>query len=250
MLGGGSNLLIADGGVPGLVLRVRGGSARRIGPGAVRADAGMTVNGLVRWTIQRGLAGLETWAGTPGTVGGAVHGNAHFGGREIGERIASLRCARPSGEVETLPADAITLAPGGGGFVRPRRALVSADFAVTPDDPARLRQRARASLAFRKRTQPLGVPSAGCAFRNPDPGCASLPPGVPGSAGALLDRAGLKGRSVGGASVSAVHANFLVTRPGATAHDVRRLLDRCRTAVVSRFGIELIPEIVFAGDFS
>ncbi len=88
ILGGGSNVLVGDGGVRGLVVRPRGGEIEHIDTDHVRADAATTINGLVRWTIHRGIAGLEAWAGTPGTVGGAVYGNAHFGGRLIGELVS------------------------------------------------------------------------------------------------------------------------------------------------------------------
>lgn len=249
LLGGGSNVLVSDEGIRGLVIRVRGGAARRIGGRTVRADAGMTVNGLVRWTVQRGLSGLETWAGTPGTVGGAMHGNAHFGGRQIGERVAGLRVVSPTGEVAYRARATLKLGPGGPMFVGGEWFLLSADFALDTEAPAVLRERARASLGFRKRTQPLGLPSAGCAFRNPEPGRVRLPPDVPCAAGALLDRAGLKGASVGGARVSEVHANFLTTRPGATALDVHRLLGICRDAVAAAFAVELTPELIFLGDF-
>ncbi len=229
LLGGGSNVLVADRGVRGLVIRIRGGRASRLGPDRIRSAAGMTLNGLIRWTIQRGLGGLETWAGTPGVVGGALSGNAHFGGREIRELVVSIRSANADGTIRSLPADA-----------PPGPVVISADFRVTPGDPRILRARARESLAFRKRTQPLGVPSAGCAFRNP--------PGQEG-AGALLDRAGLKGRAVGRVRVSEIHANFLVAEAGASAGEYRTLLEECREAVARRFGIRLEPEIVQVGDF-
>ena len=250
LLGGGSNVLVSDAGVRGAVVRVRGGSAHQVGSRAVRAFAGMTVNGLVRWTIQRGLEGLEAWAGTPGTVGGAVHGNAHFGGRQVSELVVGLRVAGDRGEVQTLPVEAVEFGPGGTALARKERTLLSADFRVRPGDPAILRRRARASLAFRKRTQPLGVPSAGCAFRNPDPKRVSLPPDIPCAAGALLDRAGMKGVVVGGARVSEVHANFLTAGPGATASDVHRLLGICGEAVTAAFGVKLVPELVLLGDFA
>ncbi len=102
LLGGGSNVLVSDRGVRGLVIRPRGGDVRAVGEGGVRADAAVTINGLVRWTINHGRAGLEAWAGTPGTVGGAIFGNAHFAGRLIGELVTGVRivsrqrnCARP-----------------------------------------------------------------------------------------------------------------------------------------------------------
>lgn len=249
VIGGGSNLLVSDDGVRGAVIRVRGGTSRQMARRTVRAFAGMTVNGLVRWTVQRGLAGLESWAGTPGTVGGAVHGNAHFGGREVGELVTGLRVLGDRGRIQTVPGESVGFGPGGAAFTGRGGILLTADFRVRAGDPAALRRRARASLAFRKKTQPLGVPSAGCAFRNPDPESVSLPSDVPCAAGALLDRAGMKGVSVGGARVSHVHANFLTAGPGATAADVYRLLGVCQQAVMAAFGVRLAPELVFLGDF-
>ncbi|MGC4082417.1 MAG: 5-oxoprolinase/urea amidolyase family protein [Vicinamibacterales bacterium] len=103
MLGGGSNVLVSDAGVRGLVIRARGGVVQRVDAGHVRADAAVTINGLVRWTITHGVAGVEEWAGTPGTVGGAVYGNAHFGGRLISELITSVRLCSRSGELSEVP---------------------------------------------------------------------------------------------------------------------------------------------------
>jgi len=249
LLGGGSNVLIADRGVRGLVIRPRGGIISRIDDGRVRADAPVTINGLVRWTILHGAAGLEAWAGTPGTVGGAIYGNAHFGSRLIGELIDSVTLATRAGIAAEVPVDAL-----GFGYDRSRlqdtgEVLLSAAFKVSPGEPRKLREIARASLAFRKQTQPLDTPSAGCVFQNPQPDRDRVPDGIPWSAGALVDRAGLKGAAEGAARVSATHANFIVNDGTATAGDIRRLIDRCRGAVRERFGVELREEIVFLGDF-
>jgi len=249
LLGGGSNVLVADGGVRGLVIRPRGGEIARVDEGHVRADAAATINGLVRWTIVHGCAGLEAWAGTPGTVGGAIFGNAHFGGRLIGDLVSSVRLATRDGR--SLEADRDDMAFGydesrlqGTGEI-----LLSADFNVTPGDPAAMRKTARESLAFRKRTQPLETPSAGCIFQNPQPGRDAVPDGIPWSAGALVDRAGLKGTSIGGARVSPAHGNFIVNDGRATARDIRTLVERCRAAVREQFGVELREEIVYLGEF-
>ena len=118
---------------------------------------------------------------------------------------------------------------------------------MSAGEPAALRAIARASLAFRKRTQPLDTPSAGCVFQNPQAGQDAVPAGMPWSAGALVDRAGLKGASEGGARVSPAHGNFIVNDGTATAADIRRLIDRCRLAVRDRFGVELREEIVVSG---
>src|SRR5262249_62105581 len=109
--------------------------------------------------------------------------------------------------------------------------VLSAVFRVSPGDPAALRATARASLAFRKRTQPLDTPSAGCIFQNPEPGRDVVPDGIPWSAGALVDRAGLKGAADGGARVSPTHGNFIVNEGTATATAIRQLIDRCRAAL-------------------
>src|SRR3954470_17341944 len=106
MLGGGSNVLVADAGVRGLVIRARGGDIHRTGDG-VRADASVTINGLVRWTINHGCAGLEAWAGTPGTVGGAIFGNAHFNGRLIGDLVADVTLATRDARRRDVPASAM-----------------------------------------------------------------------------------------------------------------------------------------------
>ena len=126
--------------------------------------------------------------------------------------------------------------------------LLWAEFAAADGDPASLRKIARESLAFRKRTQPLDTPSAGCIFRNPRRGRDVLPDGVPWSAGALVDRAGLKNASVGGARVSPTHGNFIVNEGQATARDIRELIGRCRARVREQFGVELHEEIVYLGD--
>jgi len=249
LLGGGSNVLVADAGVRGLVIRPRGGEIRRLDETRIRADAAMTINGLVRWTITHAAAGLEAWAGTPGTVGGAIFGNAHFGGRLIGDLVAETRLASRAGVVIDVPAGSMAFGYDRSRLQESGEVLLSAVFRVSAGDPATLRATARASLAFRKRTQPLDTPSAGCIFQNPEPGRDCVPDGIPWSAGALVDRAGLKGAAIGGARVSPTHGNFLVNDGAATAADIRRLIDDCRAAVRDRFGVALREEIVYIGDW-
>jgi UDP-N-acetylmuramate dehydrogenase len=248
ILGGGSNVLVADAGIRGLVIRPRGGEVRGVDPGRVHADAAVTINGLVRWTINHGCAGLEAWAGTPGTVGGAVFGNAHFNGRLIGELISEVRLATGDGAVD-VPASAMAFEYDRSRLHDTGEVVLSAVFVVAPGDAAALRQTARASLAFRKRTQPLESPSAGCVFQNPQRGRDRVPDGVPWSAGALVDRAGMKGAACGGARVSPTHGNFIVNEGGATAADIRALIERCKAAVRERFNVDLREEIVYLGEF-
>ena len=247
VLGGGSNVLIADAGLRGLVIRIHGGDAVRLDGTHVRADGGMTINGLVRWTIGRGIAGLEAWAGTPGTVGGAVYGNAHFRGRLISELISSVTLASATGDVHEVPVEEMAFGYDYSRLHRTREIVISAVFKVEEGVPEALRAVARESLAFRKRTQPLESASAGCIFQNPDPVHDVVPQGIPPSAGALVDRAGLKNARAGRARVSTTHANFIVNEGGATAAEVRDLIERCKADVAARFGVRLREEIVYLG---
>jgi UDP-N-acetylmuramate dehydrogenase len=249
LLGGGSNVLVSDRGVRGLVLRPRGGDVRAVDDGHLRADAAVTINGLVRWSINHGRAGLEAWAGTPGTVGGAIFGNAHFGGRLIGELVTDVRLATRAAATLDVPVAAMAFEYDRSRLQDSGEILLSAVFRVSPGDPAALRATARASLAYRKRTQPLDTPSAGCIFQNPQRDRDRVPDGIPWSAGALVDRAGLKDAAIGGARVSPTHGNFVVNEGSATADDIRRLIDACKRQVRERFGVELREEIVYLGEF-
>ena len=249
ILGGGSNVLVSDAGVRGLVIRVKPMDVSQPAADRVRADAGLTINGLVRWTIGRGISGLEAWAGTPGTVGGAIYGNAHFGGRNIGDLVSAVRVVSTDGEARTLPASEMEFGYDTSRLQRTREVLLWAEFHAGTGEPDALRAVARASLAHRKHTQPLETPSAGCIFQNPDPARDVVPDGIPPSAGALVDRAGLKGARLGAAKVSDTHANFIVNEGGAKAADIRALVERCKSAVRDRFGVALREEIVYLGEF-
>ena len=249
VIGGGSNLLVADLGVRGVVLRVYLTEIEQVTSSRVRAGAGLTINGLVRWTVGRGLAGLEAWAGTPGTVGGAICGNAHYGGRNISELVAAVAVVGRDGAVRVAPREAMGFAYDTSRVQQSGEVIVWAEFGVSPGDADALRATARASLAHRKFTQPLASQSAGCVFQNPDPLRDRVPAGIPASAGALVDRAGLKGHRIGGAVISDLHANFVVNAGGATAADIAALLALARDTVRVRFGVELRDEIVRLGEW-
>ncbi len=249
-LGGGSNVLVADSGVRGTVLRFHGGRITRETPDVVRVDAGVSVNGLVRWCIAHGIGGFEAWAGTPGTLGGAVYGNAHFQGRLLSEVVARACLLDRAGDVKVEPVERLGFGYDVSRLQSTGEALLWVEIRVHEDDPAALRKTAKESLTFRKRTQPLALKSAGCIFQNPEAERHLLPEGVPCSAGALIDRVGLKGERRGGARISPVHANFFVNEGNATARDVVALIDEARRRVRDRFGIELREEIVRLGDFA
>ena len=248
VLGGGSNILVADQGVEGVVIRLRLFGIESSDAESVRVEAGVTINGMVRWMIGRGVAGLEAWAGTPGTVGGAIHGNAHWSRGNIGDHVREVQLVTPAGQVLLVPAAEMGFGYDTSRIQQTREIVAAAVFRVTAGEVGQLRERARASLHYRKKTQPLASPSAGCIFQNPsvsDP----VPGDVPRSAGALVDRAGMKGQRSGGARISEQHANFIVNEGDATADDIRRLIERARAAVRDRFGVTLKDEIVYLGTF-
>lgn len=247
-LGGGSNVLVSDAGVRGMVIKIALTTIEEAGE-AVRAGAGVTINGLVRWLVSHGRSGLEAWAGTPGTVGGAIYGNAHYSGVNISERVQRVRLISRGGDAVIVPAAEMGFAYDTSRLRESGEVVVWAEFAAGRGEPEVLRATARASLAHRKRTQPLAVPSAGCLFQNPDRARDAVPADVPASAGALIDRAGLKGHRIGGARISPVHANFVVNEGGATARDIRAIMTAARDAVRERFGVDLRDEVVLLGEF-
>jgi UDP-N-acetylmuramate dehydrogenase len=240
VLGRGSNVLVADAGVRGLVIRVQSDSSRiDAATGAVTADAGVRLASLAVATASSGLAGLEFGVGIPGSIGGAVVMNAGAQGGCIADTLASAVVLSPDGELVDMSRDSLALGYRTSRFRTTRREVVlAATFSLAHGDPA-------ASLAliaeYRKRrrdTQPTDA-SAGSVFRNP--------PGA--SAGLLLDRAGLKGTRIGGVMVSPKHANFFVNVGGATSSDVVALIALARETVERVDGVRLETEVDFIGEW-
>src|SRR6185503_495090 len=154
-----------------------------------------------------------------------------------------VRLIKPNGTLLQAPADRMEFEYDYSRLKHTGEIVLWAAFKITPGgDPAALRGVARESLAFRKRTQPLESPSAGCIFMNPDPVRDKVPAGIPPSAGALVDRAGLKGASRGGAKVSPTHANFIINDGSASAGEIYQLVEQCRGAVKDQFGVVLRNE--------
>jgi UDP-N-acetylmuramate dehydrogenase len=167
----------------------------------------------------------------------------------IGELVSDVRVASRDGTTAEVPSSEMAFGYDCSRLQGTGEVLLSAAFRVAPGQEAALRVTARASLAFRRRTQPLDTRNAGCVFQNPDPSRDRLPEGLPWAAGALVDRAGLKGRAKGGARVSPAHGNFIVNEGSATADDIRGLIELCRDEVRALFGVELREEIVYIGGF-
>ena len=239
VLGNGSDLVVADAGIRGLVVRNRARSVA-IDGGRMHADAGAPMALLVRRSIAAGLGGLEFGTSIPGTLGGAVWANAGAHGREMRDVVATVEAWEPSdGSIDTLGADACGFAYRESRFKHGPAVVVAATLALGTDAPDAIAERVADHQAQRVATQPLADQNAGSVFRNP----------AGDHAGRLIDAAGLKGMRVGTASVSTLHANFIVTDRGGRAADVRALGDRVRAEVGARFGIDLAYEIEFVGDW-
>jgi UDP-N-acetylmuramate dehydrogenase len=246
VVGRGSNLLVGDDGFDGLALLLEGdfealelGDALSSGGApVVRAGGALALPVLARRTAGAGLGGLEFFVGIPGSVGGAVRMNAGGHGRETADvlRRAWIVDVLASGEARSLTAGELDLGYRHSS-IRTSEVVVAAELAVVPDDATVCEARVAEVVRWRREHQPGGA-NAGSVFRNP--------PGD--SAGRLIDAAGLKGLRVGGAVVSAKHANFFQAEPGATAADVSRLVAEVRRRVADATGVELVPELLMVGD--
>lgn len=269
ILGDGANLLVADSGVRGLVIALDHPCFSAIERTSqspthvtVRAGAGVRLPRLITETVRDGLGGLEGLAGVPASVGGAVMMNAGGAMGQTGDAVSAVGVLARDGTAHTLARNTIAFEYRRATlFADPRRpdpapelgppVVLWAEFKLKRADPAALRQRLKQAMAAKAAAQPMGERSAGCAFKNP-----VLPADLPGmgvagstlSAGMLIDRAGCKGLRVGGAEVSARHANFITAGPGARAADVLGLMRQVRERVHAAFGVRLEPEVVVWGE--
>jgi UDP-N-acetylmuramate dehydrogenase len=248
VLGRGSDLVIADAGIRGLVIQVRA-EGSRIDRDRYTAEAGVQMARAATETQHAGLTGLEFGLAIPGTVGGAVWANAGAHDADVAGVLESARVLFADGTEAIVPADELGLSYRHSRFKRtdhgedadaPRDVIVDATFRLSPADPGVIKARLDDIRHWRQAHQPLGLPSAGSVFRNP--------PGD--SAGRLIEAAGLKGLRIGGAVVSDKHANFIVNDQKGQAADVRRLAERVRTEVLARHGVDLAFEIEFVGDWT
>lgn len=243
VLGGGTNVLVSDRGVRGIVLHL----GRPLGAlhwranctgQHVRAGAAAPLKRLVNESIDRELAGLEFAEGIPGTVGGGLLMNAGAFGGEMADVVEFVEGVDPAGALQRLPRSALRF--GYRHFDLPRGFIVThLEFSLQPDDADAIRARRAEAKRRRESHQPLGYPNAGSVFKNP-----------PGQfAGRLLEAAGLKGCRRGGAMISHQHANFIVNVAGATAADVHWLMQEATRRVFDSSGVRLEPEIRLVGDW-
>lgn len=241
VIGRGSNLLVRDGGIRGVVILLSGAlsqiHSKSPDGSEILAGAGLSIVDLLTGCRKRGLSGLEFLAGIPGTVGGAVAMNAGAFGDEIGAWVRELRLVDPRGEVHVIHRSRLTFSYRTLDMEK-GAVIAQVAFRMNLENEKSIIEKISGCLKRRKASQPLEYPSAGSVFRNP----------VNDYAGRLIEQAGLKGKCIGGAMISDRHANFIITQAGASAADILALIDEARNAVMKTAGITLKLEIRVVGD--
>lgn len=232
-LGHGSNILVRDEGVPGLTIHMVADEFAKIDINGTRLKSlgGAALGRTVTSSVHAGLSGLEMLIGIPGSVGGALHGNAGAGGTHVGQWLVEATVITDKGETVTRTADDMVF--GYRSSSLDELIILEAIFELKEDDPKRLARSMQQQWIVRKAAQPMGHQCAGCVFKNPQGA----------TAGELIDAAGLKGTRIGGAIVSNRHAGFILAEPECTCQDIVRLIDLVRDQVNERMGYELELEI-------
>lgn len=233
MLGGGSNILVRDEGVPGVVIRLSAPCFGQVAvkSGMVTAGGGAKLGQVIATSVGAGLAGLEQLVGIPGTIGGALHGNAGSHGGDIGQWTRAATVLTRSGEIVQRPSDDMQFAYRQSSL--DELVILSAEFQLEEANPEELTRRMQKLWIINKTSQPAAGQATGCIFKNPR--------GV--IAASLIEQAGLKGTRVGQVAVCEQDANFLIAEAGATAADALRLIELIRTQVEERMGVELENQI-------
>lgn len=238
MLGGGTNMLVSDRGVRGVVLQ-NDWSETSVDGLTITASSGTPLASVAAVAARNGVASLEWMATVPGTVGGAVHGNAGAFGAETKDVLVGATLMDLNGDTWTVPNADLAFAYRTSSLQKTPIIVVSARFRGTHGDRATAVKRIKEIANERIAKQPLAQPNTGSIFRNPEGD----------HAGRLIEAAGLKGASEGGAMVSTKHANFIVNVGDASAMDVKALMERCQSEVREKFGVELTPEVELVGEW-
>jgi len=238
MLGGGTNLLVADTGVSGVVLK-NDWAETSIDGTTITASSGTPMASVAAVAARSGILGLEWMATVPGTVGGAVHGNAGAFGSETKDVLLDAELMDLDGRIWIAANAELGFAYRTSALQKTSTIVLRARFRGAPGDRTSAVRRIKEIANERMAKQPLAQPNTGSIFRNP-----------PGDhAGRLIEAAGLKGATEGGAMVSTKHANFIVNVGDASANDVRTLMTLCQDTVREKFGVELVPEVELVGEW-
>jgi len=239
ILGNGSNTIVRDEGVRGVVIRIAGTLGRIDTEGTLAVvEAGATLASVCFSCAQEGLSGLEFAAGIPGTLGGALIMNAGANGGEMGDVTEWVEVVRPDGAITRIDGDAVDFQYRHSSLREVEGTIVRAGLRLEPGDPTEIHQGLCDTIALRCAKQPVSLPSAGSIFKRPGGDFA----------GRLLEEAGAKGMRVGNAAVSDKHANFVVNLGGATADDVLELIEAARDLVYKKFDVLLELEVCVLGE--
>lgn len=240
LLGNGSNVLVSDRGIRGVVIRTVGGldEISLLPGGLIRAGAGVKLSALCAFALENGLSGLEYMYGIPGSVGGAIYMNSGAYGGEIGSKILSVDCIDNSLKPVTLLKSELALSYRHTAFTDNGFYITGAVFELDGDTKIDIKARMDDYIARRTEKQPLEYPSAGSTFKRPEGYFA----------GALIEECNLKGARVGGAEVSTKHAGFIINSGNASGADVLRLIEKVRQTVLREKGVTLETEVIMLGE--
>ncbi len=238
VLGNGSNILVSDSGFRGVVIRLKGEFEKLNSKkdGLIIAGAGVSISRLLRYCVENGLGGLEFLAGIPGTVGGALFMNAGAFGGEIADKVAEVMIVNPSGDVILKERKELNFSYR-KMHLNKGAVITTVSFSLEACNKEEIKNRISFYIQRKKQSQPVNCLSAGCVFKNPEGDYA----------GALIEKAGLKGKRIGDAIVSEIHANFIINKGNSSASDVMALINLIKNKVKAKDGIELEPEIQFLG---
>ena len=241
VVGKGSDLLVSDEGIRGVVVHIDGGfgGLSLAGPGVIRCGAGVSLAKLCLFALENGLTGLEFAWGIPGSAGGAAYMNAGAYGGEMKQVLTRCTHMTPDGRLGAFAGEELALSYRRSAYTDSDRIITSLERALAPGDKEQIRARMDDYLSRRKQKQPLEYPSAGSTFKRPEGYFA----------GKLIQDTGLRGFAVGGAQVSEKHSGFVINKGGATAEDVNRLMQEVSDRVYKKFGVRLEPEVRRLGDF-
>jgi len=249
VIGHGTNLLVKDTGFRGVIIVLKKGLNQirvHAGDGIVSAMAGVPLSRLCRFALKNGLAGMNFALGIPGTVGGGIVTNAGTWLGNIGNVLNKVTVILPDGEIKNIKREKLRFSYRQllweydlKDNAASAPIIVNGYFSLIADDPEKLRKEARKIVIWRKERQPSWLPSAGCFFKNP---------GSKKTAGQLIDLAGLKGKSYGGAVISDKHSNFIINREKASAADILALKEMIQETIWKKFNIHLEPEVRIIGD--
>lgn len=239
IIGKGSNLLVSDNGVRGIIIRISKINFNRfdLKTSVLKSESGVLLSKLISYTVEKELSGMESLLGIPGTLGGAITMNAGTNGFSISQILREVKVMDKDGKVKVVSKEELGFSYRSSKIMEKKFIILEVAMELKKFKKDLINESLKRNFEKRKKTQPYSYPNAGCIFKNPKEK----------QAGWLIEKAGCKGLRVGGAEVSTKHANFIVNRGNATFSDIVKLMKLVRDRVLFKFGIELKPEVLILG---